>query len=105
MSPFAPVAHYLFNVLKALGGQLKIKLIDFLKSFTRDHLGQLAVDAVNAVELSMPNASGTEKRDAAVANLKQDLATAGYDVKTFALSTLNFAVEAALQSVLAGLVI
>lgn len=104
MNPFPFVGRYLLNILKAIGGQLKVKLIDYLKTFTKDHLGQLAVDAVQAIEAQMPNASGTEKRDAAVSRLKADLQSAGYDLKNFGLSTLNFAVESALQAILTGAV-
>lgn len=104
MNPFSIVGRYLFTILKAIGGQVGVKLLDFLRSFVKDQLGVLATDAVNYAEASMPGASGTEKRDAAVAKLKEDLAAAGKDVSSFSVSTLNFAVEAALQAVLASVI-
>ena len=70
-------------------------------AFVETDLGALAVDAVQFVEASLPGATGTEKRDAAVAKLKADAATAGKDLSAFALSTLNWFIETALQFVVA----
>ena len=102
MNPFYAVKNYLFGILKALGAQLKVDTQAFLKSFVKDSLGKLAIDAVLLIQSAMPNADGTTKRDAAVAQLKADTKAAGYDVESFALSTLNWLVETALQSVLAS---
>jgi hypothetical protein len=103
MNPLTPIGHYLLNVLKALSGQLAIKTEAFLRQFVKDDISKLAIDAVVFVQSSMPNADGDSKRTAAVAKLKADLAAAGHDVESFALSTLHWLVETALQSVLAGL--
>jgi len=102
MNPFAPIAHYLLNILRAVGGQLAVKTETFLKQFVKEDVAKLAIDAVTVIQSEMPDADGTVKRDAAVAQLKSDLASVGHDVQTFALSTLNWLVETALQAVLTG---
>ena len=104
MNPLSPVLHYLVNILKALGGQLAAKTVDFLKQFVKEDVGKLALDVIKVVEAEMPDADGVAKRDAAVKLLKADLATAGHDVESFALSTLNWLVESALQAVVTGAV-
>jgi hypothetical protein len=104
MNPFSPVVHYLLNVLKALGGQLAVKTEAFLKQFAVEDVGKLAIDAVTLIQSTMPDVDGPTKRDAAVAQFKADLATAGHDVEKFATSTLNWMIETALQTVIVGIV-
>lgn len=71
--------------------------IDFVKT----DVGKLAVDAVQVVSATMPQADGVTKRDAAVAQLIADAKAAGKDLTPLATSTLNWFVETALQAVLA----
>jgi hypothetical protein len=68
-------------------------------TFVKTDLGLLAVDAVEYVEAALPGAAGVDKRDAAIAKLKADAATAGKDLSAFAKSTLIWFVETALQFV------
>lgn len=72
-----------------------------IANFVRTDVGQLAVDAVEYVEASLPGGTGVEKRDAAVAKLKADAASAGKDLSGLALSTLIWFIETALQWVVA----
>ncbi len=72
-----------------------------ITSFIKTDLGLLAIDAVEYVQAAMPGATGPEKRDAAVAKLKTDAATAGKDLSAFAKSTIIWFVETALQAVVA----
>jgi len=101
MNPFKIVLGYLSGVLKALGGQLKVKLIDWLKSYAVDELGILAIDAVNYAN-TLIGSAGDEKKAAAKSKLLADLKAAGKDVESFSESLLNFLIESALQAVLAG---
>ncbi len=54
----------------------------------------VAVDAVRNVSVSMPNASGSEKRDAAFNIIKGQMKEKGCDVAT---SVINSAIEVAVQ--------
>lgn len=72
-----------------------------ITSFIKTDLGQLAIDAVEYVQANMPGATGIERRDAAVAKLKTDAATAGKDLSAFAKSTIIWFVETALQALVA----
>ena len=83
-----------------------------ITSFISTDLGALAVDAVEYVQAEFPvllpgastdevKANSLAKRDAAVAKLKADAATAGKDLSAFGQSTLIWFVETALQSVVA----
>ncbi len=103
MNPFTSVLHYLLNVLNAVGGKLASDTTNFLKSFVKDEVGRIAVDVVTLIASSIPNATGDDKRAAAVAQLKADLAKAGKDVESFAASELNWLIENALQAVRLGL--
>jgi hypothetical protein len=101
-NPFAAIGHYLLNFLKAIGGQLKITVATFLKSFAAEDLGKLAIDAVAYVEASMEGADGAAKRDAAAQKFVADAKAAGQDVENFSKSLVNFFIESALQAFLAG---
>lgn len=101
MSVLSAIGHYILNIFKGIAGQLGENTAQFLESFANTDLGNLAIDAVTYVEGALQGASGVEKRDAAVAKLKADAATAGHDLSSFAVSTLNFLIETALQVVVA----
>ena len=70
-------------------------------AFVKTDIGQLAVDAVDYVEAKLAGASGAEKRDAAIAKLKEDATAAGKNLSAFAKSTVNWFIETALQSIVA----
>lgn len=104
MNIFGAVGHWFAGLWKALSGQLKVDLENFLKSFVKDDLGALAVDAVNFVEAKFQGAASIDKRNEAVDKFKEDLAAAGHDLQDFAGSLLIWFIETALQAVKAGVV-
>jgi len=96
------VGHWFESFWKGISGQLKASAEDFFMAFVKDDLGQLAIDAVEFIADSMPGATDVEKRNAAVAKFIEDAGKAGKDVTTFAVSTLNWFIETALQAVHSG---
>jgi hypothetical protein len=91
------IVKYLATIGLALIGKLVPSLKSFLVNFIKSDVGNLAKDAV-AYSETMTDATGIEKRDAAVAKLKVDLAAAGHDVTEFSASLLNMLIESALQA-------
>jgi len=102
MSVLGAIGTYFKKIGLSLIGQLKASVASFLNDFVKDDLGALAVDAVNFAEASLPNAAGSDKKEAAIAKLKEDAGKAGHDLTTFGGSVLNFLIETALQAVLAA---
>jgi len=102
MSVLSGIGNYFKHLGLSLFGQLKASIASFLNDFVTQDLGKLAVDAVEYVQASLPNATGDEKRAAAKAKLVADLKAAGHDAEQFGESVLNFLIEAALQAVLAA---
>ncbi|SDE83303.1 phage holin, LLH family [Terriglobus roseus] len=92
------IVKYLATIGLALIGKLVPSLKSFLVNFIKSDVGTLAKDAVAYAE-TLTGATGVEKRDAAVAKLKEDLASAGHDVSEFSASLLNMLIESALQAV------
>jgi len=102
MSIFGAIGHWFESLWKGISGQLKTNIEAFLRSFVADDLGALALDAVVFIQSEMPGAADVAKRDAAVAKFVADAATAGHDLATFAVSTLNWFIETELQAMKAG---
>lgn len=98
---FSAIGHFFLSFFTALfGADLAHSLASSLESLAKDSVGKLAIDAVQWVEAELPGTTdATAKRDAAVAKLKEDLATAGHSLETFGLSVLNMLVELAVQYV------
>lgn len=94
-------ANAFVDFFKAFGGFFKgiftkdaeTKIEIGITSFVKTDLGQLALDAVEYVQAALPGVTGPEKRDAAVAKLKEDAATAGKDLSAFAKSTIIWFVD------------
>jgi hypothetical protein len=63
-------------------------------AFVKTDIGKLAVDAVQAIS-TIPGLASATARDAAIANLKADLKTAGKDAEAIADSTYNLFIEMA----------
>lgn len=102
MNPFKAIEQYVVTFAKALVGQIKVKIEDFLKSFSVEDLGRLAIDAVLYAQ-TLTDASSDEKRTAASEKFVADLKTAGHDVESFGTSLVNFFIESALQAVKSGI--
>lgn len=100
---FGGIGHWLFNLCKALGGQLKIDTETFLKSFVKDDLGKIAIDAANII--GAEGLQDVAARDAAIALFIKDATAAGHDVTTFATSTLNWFIETAVQAIKAEIAV
>lgn len=98
---FESIGHYLLGIGKAIGAQLKIDTETFLKTFVKDDLGALAVDAVKYVQgLELKD---TAARDAAKTQFVADAEKAGKDLAAFGQSQLNWFIETALQAIEAKL--
>lgn len=94
---FGGIGHWFESLWKGISGQLKVSIETFLKSFVEDDLGKLAVDAVNFV--SAEGLQDVAARDAAAAKFVADAIAAGHDAASFAVSTVNWFIETALQAV------
>jgi hypothetical protein len=99
---FTAIGGFFVKLFKGIFNSDEAKTIEAnLIAFVKTDVGALAIDAVEYVEVALPNGGSTEKRDAAVAKLKADALTAGKDLSALAVSTLNWFIETALQAVVA----
>jgi len=89
---------------ETLGEDVLAKAKSSLADFVATDLGKLAVDAVNTVEAEMEGSSGADKLDAAKTQILNDAGQALKDLLADGDAILNYAVENALQAVLAGVV-
>jgi|ERR1700743_527576 len=94
---FMGLGSWFDSVWKGILGQAKASAIAFFKEFVQTDLGKLAVDAVAAAD-TLVNATGDEKKAAAIAQLIADAGKAGMDLVNFGKSELNFIIETALQA-------
>ena len=91
------VGDWFKSVFKGILGQAEASAVEFLKEFAKTDLGNLAIDAVSVAE-NLVNATGDEKRAAAIAQLLTDATKAGIDLVSFGKSEINFIIETALQA-------
>ena len=94
---------YFSNIATSIEDAAKPVFSSFLTNFIETDLGKLAVDAVNYAA-ALPDASGSDKQEAAKTQLLNDAEAAGHDLSTAATSFINFLIETALQATLAGAV-
>ena len=87
---------------ETLGTEVVAKIKSELSDFVATDLGTLAVDAVNFVEADLAGSSGTDKLDAAKTKILNDAGQALKDILAGGDALLNYAVETALQAVVAG---
>lgn len=103
MKPFLTlIAHFFVALWNGAKPQLVAALSNFLTTFVHDDLGALFADAVELIQTSMPDASGEDKKAAALAKVKADAQKAGGDLlkefEALSSSLENFFLESAVQT-------
>ena len=97
-NPFSAIGHYFANLAKAVFGQLKVTIANFLHDFAKEELGKLAITAAQFANQSV-GMSGSDKLALAKTKLLELVKDAGHDAASFGTSDLNFLLETALQNI------